>query len=617
MEIVNTKLEEDGNDILLNGIGFYARIEAALATNTRLTSPNTREALRAAWLTCDNQLMNYEQWEFWCVDLGFARYATEDEKATQGNLVFYQDQERRIVQFDEMGFSLDGKKNGKGGRPAAVPKNPALPDPQQPTSHSNQKVTCLCGMNYACEAIPPLFVVASGAENPKLQQRFLLNMHQVKGRFGYPPVEEGKDSRAFSTHVAFSKEGSVDTEILTYFIEYHIHQLYPDVEDTPGKRVLLKAYLGPGRWNTAFRTIARRLGIYFFPGLPNGTELGQEMDQLFGVLKSIMEENRDRLWKARYHYERAKAKTSTWDLPWILFGGDVLLMNSKSIHLRNAFEEGLNPSKIKGAMEKCGYIPATRVLLNSEKLIHKLSDDDDIDSKNNGKADVHKRLIASLERRNHLVVDELINKGYRLADRLKQNIQRISKKKMSSSNSITVPYSFKRQKLLMNTRQGGEWFKATNGGAPLNCDDAIIAMEREQILDQKNCVKKRNKAFEVRQKEIKTAQRVRGTKGRRYNPKGKKNRSGTFKANWTVADLKAMIKWKVPKQKNVPTDREGLAELWNEVKGITPPSLNLRNQQNCVDTLAQFEGDGPYQIERTFILCGKLSREERRLLAFS
>ena len=151
-----------------------------------------------------------------------------------------------------MGFSLDGKKNGKGGRPAAVPKNPALPDPQQPANHSNQKVTCLCGMNYACEAIPPLFVVASSAENPKLQQRFLLNMQQVKGQYGYPPVEEGKDLRAFSTHVAFSKEGSVDTEILTYFIEYHIHQLYPDVEDRPGKRVLLKADLGPGRWNTEF-----------------------------------------------------------------------------------------------------------------------------------------------------------------------------------------------------------------------------------------------------------------------------------------------------------------------------------------------------------------------------
>ena len=39
------------------------------------------------------------------------------------------------------------------------------------------------------------------------------------------------------------------------------------------------------------------MGFYFFPGLPNGTELGQEMDQVFALLKSIIEENQRALYK--------------------------------------------------------------------------------------------------------------------------------------------------------------------------------------------------------------------------------------------------------------------------------------------------------------------------------
>ena len=59
----------------------------------------------------------------------------------------------------------------------------------------------------------------------------------------------------------------------------------------------MKADRGPGRLNGRFWEIARSYGFYFFPGLPNGTELGQEMDQLFAFLKSIIEENRKELYK--------------------------------------------------------------------------------------------------------------------------------------------------------------------------------------------------------------------------------------------------------------------------------------------------------------------------------
>jgi hypothetical protein len=42
------------------------------------------------------------------------------------------------------------------------------------------------------------------------------------------------------------KEGMTDDEFKKY-IEYSICPLYPDMEDKPGKRVLLKVDSGPGR----------------------------------------------------------------------------------------------------------------------------------------------------------------------------------------------------------------------------------------------------------------------------------------------------------------------------------------------------------------------------------
>ena len=67
--------------------------------------------------------------------------------------------------------------------------------------------------------------------------------------------------------------------------------------DEPGKRVPMNADSGPGRMDKDFLTKARAHGFYFLPGLPNGTKLGQEMDQVFAEFKAILEENRALLYK--------------------------------------------------------------------------------------------------------------------------------------------------------------------------------------------------------------------------------------------------------------------------------------------------------------------------------
>ena len=129
---------------------------------------------------------------------------------------------------------------------------------------------------------------------------------------------------------------------------------------------MMKADSGPGRWDEYFRTVARSYGVYFYPGLPNGTELGQEMDQLYSLAKTLMEKNCDKLWRARCEFLASKAQTTTWDLPWIVFGGEIELENGKKVQLSNAFNEAFAPARLDRAATKCGYVPATRCLLNSK-----------------------------------------------------------------------------------------------------------------------------------------------------------------------------------------------------------------------------------------------------------
>ena len=616
-EIVNEKLLRCGDEEL-TAVTFFERIQKELSRECKLASPTYREALRAAWLTWRNQNQHYENWEYWVVELGFARWPNhEEEKAIEGNVIFLDGQKRRIIQFDEMGFSLDGSKNGKGGRPAAVLSNPTFMEPEQPVNKSAQKITCMYGINFANEAIPPLFVLTSSAEDPRVRGRLVRNMKHIQGQFGYDPVEEGENLRSFPPAIAFSKEGSIDSSSLIYFIERHLCVLYPDAEDVPGKRVLMKADSGPGRFSEEFRTISRSYGFYFYPGLPNGTELGQEMDQLFSYCKSVMEENRHTLWQGRVKYQYRKAQTTTWDLPLIVFGGKYEFENGEITQLRNAFAESFSPKRLQRAAVKCGYVPATRALLTSEKLLHQICEDDE-----GSPEDIpYVRMLNEIESRNHKVVERLEIRGYNLAKELKRRIARVKKRKQLSEKDVTIPNSRARQnKIVQSKHLAGEWFQATNGGAPLNCDDAIIALENQRLEKERDRLTKLKKQQTARRRIVKEAEKVIKIKGKEY--KSIVNSKNAFAGNWTVADLKVMIKWKAPTRPNIPTNREGLVRVWEEVKHLKPPTDEQWSKRKN-DVLEQFDKDGRYTIERTYImrqaerrkkemLCKQLSALNRR-----
>ena len=215
-----------------------------------------------------------------------------------------------------------------------------------------------------------------------------------------------------------------------------------------------------------------------------------------------------------------------------------------------------------------------------------------------------------------MVVEELTTRGYSLAHHLKRSVRRKSKHQAAEDHVITVPNTRNRQVKLMGTRQGGEWFHATSGGAPLNCDDAIMALEMEHIAEQKKKMNKYKKGTTVCQKEIDKATAVVSSKGEHYNSKAKMDQRRTKHIpNWTLIDLKAMIKWKAPRRPNIPTNREGLVAVWNEVKDLAP--LRLEQQQEWShhdqEELTKFEKNGRYCIEQTYIMRRAEERKKETL----
>jgi len=89
------------------------------------------------------------------------------------------------------------------------------------------------------------------------------------------------------------------------------HQWYH--EDVPGKRILIKSDGGPGRTHLAY------LSEGHYPGLPNGNTF---LDQIFALLKTLMEMNRQRIWNVKFEIDGQHARVGIRDLGYILFGGE-------------------------------------------------------------------------------------------------------------------------------------------------------------------------------------------------------------------------------------------------------------------------------------------------------
>jgi hypothetical protein len=336
-----------------NEVKLYETMMQANSRSQNVAIIDNREALRVKWLTYVNQKKHHENWEEFLVDHGFAREPMDEEERVQlGHVVFCEGQAARIINFDEMSISLDGSQTSKGGRPSTTPTNPDLPESGQQTQKSDKTATIVFGVTGENEAIPPFFIFptkAANKENYKLRWEVLQNLPQIVGQYGY------STRRAFDVGVGMNPKGGMNEEMFLKYVTELLMVLYPNSEDVSGKRVILKSDSGPGRLGIEYRFQAKAEGVYVYPGLPNGTEAGQECDQLFAYLKTLTGANQEKLYEARVRTEGDSATLSLKDSGLVVFGGTVILVNGEVLTLEPAFDMAMDREHIKRAQEKCGY----------------------------------------------------------------------------------------------------------------------------------------------------------------------------------------------------------------------------------------------------------------------
>jgi hypothetical protein len=90
-------------------------------------------------------------------------------------------------------------------------------------------------------------------------------------------------------------------------------------------------------------------------------------------------------------------------------------------------------------------------------------------------------LLHQIEIQNDQAVNELTERDFTLAGNLKRSVIHMTAEQQESRCVTTQPNMKARRLKPMWISHAGEWFKQTNGGLPMNDDDAIIALEMQRL----------------------------------------------------------------------------------------------------------------------------------------
>ena len=183
--------------------------------------------------------------EFLIIPHGFARLSTEEEmKETGSELYFFEEQLDRIINIDESEIFTDGTSKIAGGRPATTytSTDSSLHKGVEATNKSGYSATFSGGSTVSGSPLPPRFQLKITAReyNNTIDTNFLKYLPKIVGTYGCEKVVENE-----CTVNCNAKAGMDAVEFSKYFQTSDM-PLYPDAQDTPGKRVLIIVDIGPG-----------------------------------------------------------------------------------------------------------------------------------------------------------------------------------------------------------------------------------------------------------------------------------------------------------------------------------------------------------------------------------
>ena len=259
-----------------------------VSLNADVLPPVEERCLR--WTTWPNLLNWLNNFKAFLVEFDFAGVGDD------GELTFTEEQLRWIKNIDETELALNGNTHA-GGRPAVVFYDPHLPIASRSVAKSSLACTGIFGSNAVGECVPPHFQLLTSAtaeEREKVWYKFLTHILDTRGRFGC------EEERSWPCTIGMNEKGGMTDNKFKKYIDNSIVPLYPNLADTPGKRILLKVDSGPGCNGRDLLIKYHFCGLYIYPGLPNGTSVQQETDHNYGPFKGVVRDNLKKMSSSFY-----------------------------------------------------------------------------------------------------------------------------------------------------------------------------------------------------------------------------------------------------------------------------------------------------------------------------
>ena len=153
------------------------------------------------------------------------------------------------------------------------------------------------------------------------------------------------------------------------YIDNSIVPIYPDHEDTPGKRT------ARGRNGRELLIKCQYRGLCIYPGLPNATFVHQEMDHNYGTFKSVVCDNLKKISSAFFAAGLPiSMNTSTCGL---FNYGSTIPVGMLTITCQYALAETLDVASNINLWSKAGAVPHTRKCLTNPKVRHNQTNERD------------------------------------------------------------------------------------------------------------------------------------------------------------------------------------------------------------------------------------------------
>lgn len=289
----------------------------------------------------------------------------------------------------------------------------------------------------------------------------------MSGQFGHEEVT------LHSVTYGLNERGGMNAVELDKYIEKNLLPLYPDIEDKPLKRVLVKVDSGPGRTNVTMLAGLRLRGLYMVPGVPNTTGATQETDQNYGPFKMAYRSNLRTLTNSRF---ARKMTLSINDLPLLVFGGKDVLSKCT---LANAFKEGFSEKQCLSAWKKCGAVPLTSAPLLNPSIRHEIVLDGKGTNGINTSLDPHSERLRKLGDANYMHCFYLSSFGFD-----GKQFRITAPTSVAKKFELTQPHSKERIVMLQKAKTAGQLFHATHG-EHFNSTDFFHARaktERDKVI---------------------------------------------------------------------------------------------------------------------------------------